>query len=116
MSMINVLKIVNNRANIIVFCCFWSVMVFNILCFFSFCFHLFNYDGGINNPKSYGEIRTFDMAHNMFMGDIIETSLYGLLFAFPIIWNYFFIARINLIAILMQLIPFLISLGIALFS
>lgn len=117
MSMKNVwVKIINNRENVAFFFCFWSIVAFNILCFVSFCFHLFNYDGGINNPKSYGEIGTFEVAHNVFVGDMVKTSLYGLLFAFPIIWNYFFISRINLNAICLQLIPYLISLGIALFS
>ena len=110
------IKLINNKDRIVINLCFWSLICFNILLYCFTCFQMFIYDGGTYDPKSYYEIRTMAMAHNIFISTILKSWLYGILFAFPPIWSYFFTRQINLNAILIQLLPILIIVGLAFFS
>ena len=108
--------ILNNWEKFIVQCCFWGMLSFNALIFCLLCYHMFNYNGGINDPKSYYEIITIEMAHNAFLKEMVETWMHGILFSFPLIWSCFFVRSINLNAILVQIFPLVISIGLILFN
>lgn len=109
-------KIMNNKEKIIIFCCFWGMLCFNILNACLSTYFIFTYDGGIHDPKSYYEIRTVEMAREIFLQNIFKNWLYGLMFYFPPVWSYFFTKRLNFNAILIQMLPLLIIIGAALFS
>ena len=109
-------KIWKNRENIIILCCFWSILCFNILNVLAAIYSIFTYDGGINDPKTYYEIGTVAMAHKVFQQDIFKRWFYGLLFYFPLVWSYYFTKHINLNAILIQLLPLLTILGFVLWE
>lgn len=110
------IKIWMNREKIIILCCFWSVLCFNILNVLAAVYSLFTYDGGSSDTKTYYEIKTVIMAQKTFQKNIFEHLFYGLFFYLPLIWSYYFTKHINLNAILIQLLPFLIVLGFALFG
>ena len=110
------IKIWMNREKIIILCCFWSVLGFNILNVLAAVYYLFTYDGGSSDTKTYYEIKTVIMAQKTFQKNIFEHLFYGLFFYLPLIWSYYFTKHINLNAILIQLLPFLIVLVFALFG
>ena len=109
-------KIMNNKDKIVTLVCFWGVLCFNIMMIYMTIYELFTYDGGMNDPKSYYEIKTLENAHNEFMQHTFLSWLCGLLFTFPLIWSCLFIKRITLNAVLLQLLPILAVSGMILFS
>ena len=101
---------------IVIKICFYATLCFNFLIYCLSIYTLFTYNGGIDEPKIYGEITTISMAQNVFLKSILLNYLWGIIFSFPLLWSYFFIKRINLNAILIQLLPILIVVGCSLFQ
>lgn len=96
--------------------CFWSLVCFNVLNVCLSGFHMYAYDGGIYDPKSYYEIKNLQEAQETFLQNMFESWVFGILFLFPPVWCYFRTKRINLNAILMQLLPLLFIIGRMLFE
>ena len=100
-------KTMRNKERTVIYLCFSEALCFNILCGCALCFYMFTYDG-MADIKSYMDIKTTEMAHDFFLHDILLLFGRGLTFSFPLIWGCLFTRRINLNAILMQLLPVLL--------
>lgn len=109
-------QIVLNKEKITAHICFGSLSCFNLLLLINSIYRMFTFDGDIVNIKEYVEIQNITAAHNIFLHKMLASYLYGLLYAFPLVWSYFFVRRINLNAVLIQLLPTLVCLGIIYFS
>ena len=117
MSVQNLMKqIILNKEKITAHTCFWCLLCFNLLLLINGIYQMLTYDGGTENVKIYYEIKDITEAHHIFLYNQLSSFLYGLLYAFPPVWSYFFTRRINLNAVLIQLLPTLVCLGIICFS
>ena len=117
MAVQNLMKqIILNKEKITAHICFLGLLCFNLLLLISSIYRMFTFDGDIVNIKEYIEIQNVAAAHNIFWHKMLTSYLYGLLFAFPLVWSYFFTRKINLNAVLIQLLPTLVCLGIIYFS
>lgn len=105
------IKIIRNRNRIAAHLCFWGMLCFNLLCLSLAIYTMFTYDGGTEDAKVYYEIRDINMAHDTFSGFILQSYLFGLLFAFPLIISWLFVRKITLNAVMLQLLPILVMLG-----
>lgn len=111
MTLKNIFTILmNNKERIVVVTFFFGMLALNVLVVLAALFNMFNYDGGTEDVKLYYEIRSVEMAHDVFFKHIIGCFVYGVLFAFPLIWSLYH-RKINLNGVLVQLLPLLISLG-----
>lgn len=104
-------KVIKNRDKIIANMCFWGMLCFNFLNVCLLCFFMFTYDGGTENVKAYYEIRNIETAHGVFLQYILTSCLYELLFAFPLLISWLFVRKIEINAVMLQLLPILVILG-----
>ena len=106
MSVKNIFYNIVKDRKMIVFC---GLLCFNILMYCAAVHYLFSYDGGANDVKTYMEIRSIAIAQGIFFEEIGASFLYGLLFAFPVVYAGLFVRRINLNVIFLQLLPIMIT-------
>ena len=59
----------------------------------------------------YYEIRDIETAHGVFLQYILTSCLYELLFAFPLLISWLFVRKIEINAVMLQLLPILVILG-----
>ena len=69
------------------------------------------YNGGTEDAKVYYEIRDIETAHSIFLQQILLWYFLGLLFAIPLLISWLFVRKIEINAVMLQLLPILVILG-----
>ncbi len=98
-----------NKRKIIAQICFYGALTFNVLLYCLVLCRLFGYDGGVNDVKTYYEIKNIAMAKDMFFNELAVSFFYGVLFGVPTVYARRFVRRIDFKAIFVQILPTLIS-------